>query len=134
MGRYAVLVGDRVAPTTNHRDYQLPTADGGTVQAVLHRPGFLDPFPTLEVNGARHRTGPKRPVALMVLAIVPMALAGLGGALGALIGAFGMFGNFGIARSRLSTAAAALCMVGVLLVTGLVWLVVASLLVAALDG
>jgi len=69
------------------------------------RGGFLDAFPTLEINGVKHRTGPPTPLALRILAVVPIALVAVGGPFGALIGVVGVAVNMAVARQNSSTPA-----------------------------
>ena len=81
-GRNTVTVGGQPAALIARRRYALPAANGRTVEGTVSA-RFFDPYPTLELNGVRHRTGPEVPVALRILALVPIALAGLGGLVGA---------------------------------------------------
>ncbi len=97
------------------------------------RPGLFDPYPSLEVNGIRHRTGPQVPVALRILALVPIGLIGLGGLVGGLIGALGVFANLAVARRSMPAIVKALLMLAVLAVTVVVWLIVALAITSAIG-
>jgi hypothetical protein len=131
-GRQSVTVGGRPVEGSRRSGFQLPAAGGGTVPAML-RGGFLDPYPSLEIAGARHRTGPAVPVWLQVLALVPFALIAVGAAVGAVFGVLGVGANFAVLRSSASTAVKVLLMLGVLLATTLVWLVVATAIRSAIG-
>ncbi|MFE9187979.1 hypothetical protein ACFYL6_00065 [Micromonospora sp. NPDC007208] len=130
-GRPAVTVAGVPAPRIGKR-YALPTADGGVVQATV-RTAVADPYPTVEVNGVQHRTGPSIPVLLRILALLPILLFTVGGIIGGLVGAFGVLANLTVARTRMAPAVKALVMVGVGIATVIVWLVVAVALNAALS-
>jgi hypothetical protein len=132
-GRIAVSVNGQAVPRIGRGMYALPTAGGETVPAEV-RPSFFDPFPSLQVNGVKHRTGPEVPLALRILAFVPIVLVGLGGLVGGLIGASGVIGNLAIARLPLPAVVKALLMVVVLGVAVLVWLIVASAIAAAVKS
>ncbi|MGC4759165.1 hypothetical protein [Micromonospora trifolii] len=130
-GHPAVTVGGVPAPRTGKR-YALPAVDGGVVQATV-RNVLADPYPTVEVNGVKHRTGPSTPIFLRILAMLPILLLTVGGLLGALIGALGVWANLTVARTRMTTAVKALAMVGIGLGTVIVWLAVAVALNVALS-
>lgn len=127
-----VTVGGHTVPRTGKRQYALPAVGGGTVQATL-RSRFGDPYPTVEANGIRHRTGPKVPVALQVLTLLPIVLVGIGGAVGGLIGALGVIANLAVARTRIPPAGKALIMIGIGVVAALVYLVIAAALRGAIH-
>ncbi|WP_430502721.1 hypothetical protein ACQRWP_14330 [Micromonospora trifolii] len=130
-GHPAVTVGGVPAPRTGKR-YALPAVDGGVVQATV-RNVLADPYPTVEVNGVKHRTGPSTPIFLRILAMLPILLLTVGGLLGALVGALGVWANLTVARTRMTTAVKALAMVGIGLGTVIVWLAVAVALNVALS-
>ncbi|MEV0807212.1 hypothetical protein [Micromonospora sp. NPDC050200] len=123
-GRTAVTVGGVPAPRTGKRQYALSAVAGGAVEATV-RSAFADPYPTVEVNGVQHRTGPSVPVVLRVLAPLPILLVAVGGALGGLIGALGFVANLADARTRTPSVVKALIMVGVSVVAYVVWLAIA---------
>lgn len=79
---------------------------GSEVQVKV-RASLFDPHPTVEINGVRHRSGPKPPIWLALLRCLPFALA--------LVGVIGVVTNLFIVRSRMSTPAKAFLMVGTLL-------------------
>lgn len=130
-GNYTVTVAGQQAARIGRGRYALPTAAGGSVPAVI-RGGFLDTYPTLEINGVKHRTGPAAPLALRILALLPLALIGVGGMVGGLIGALGMMANMAVGRLQIHAALRALLMIGVLGVAFGTWAVVAGAISAAL--
>ncbi|MEU8390420.1 hypothetical protein [Micromonospora sp. NPDC048842] len=130
-GHPAVTVGGVPAPRTG-RHFALPTVDGGVVQATV-RNVLADPYPTVEVNGVKHRTGPSMPIFLRILVMLPILLFTVGGILGALVGALGVWANLTVAHTRMTTAVKALAMVGIGVGTVIVWLAVAVALNAALS-
>ncbi|HEX6454598.1 MAG TPA: hypothetical protein VF060_34695 [Trebonia sp.] len=131
-GRHVVTVAGQTVPHVGKRQYALPGADGVTVHATL-RSRLADPYPALWVNGIQHRTGPKVPVVLQVLALLPIALVSIGGALGGVIGALGVMANLAIARTRIPSAGKAPIMIGIGLVAVLVYLVIAAALRGAIN-
>jgi hypothetical protein len=130
--RYTVTVGGQQANRTGRGRYELPAAAGGTVQAMI-RGGFLDIYPTLEINGIKHRTGPAAPLVLRVLALVPLVLIGLGGAVGGLIGVLGVMVNMAVGRLQIHAVLRALLMIGVLGAAVGAWTVVAAAISTALT-
>lgn len=128
----AVTVGGQPAPRMGKRQYALPAAGGGTLPATV-RSRLTDPYPTVEVNGIRHRTGPNVPVGLQVIALLPIALVSIGGILGGLIGALGVTANLAVARTRLPSAGKALIMIGITAVAVLVLLVIAAAVSGAIT-
>lgn len=113
-GKHSVTVGGQPVSGTRRGMYTLPTADGQTVAARL-RASLLDPYPSLEIAGVKHRSGPALPLALRVLAVLPLVLI-IGGLIGGAIGAAGVIVNLGIARGQLSTAVKSLLMILILVV------------------
>ncbi|MDG4758511.1 hypothetical protein [Micromonospora sp. WMMD710] len=132
-GHPAVTVGGVPAPRTGRRRYALPAASGGAIDATV-RNAFADPYPTVEVNGVPHRTGPAIPVILRALVLLPILLVAVGGALGGLIGALGVGANLAVARLPIPSAAKAAAMLGVTVVASVVWLAVALAIGAAVSG
>jgi hypothetical protein len=133
-GRYSVSVGGQAVAGGRNREYQLPTRDGGTVAARIHRPKLLDPFPTFEVAGVPYRTGPRVPAGLMVLALAPLVLVGFGGLLGGLVAALGIVANLRVARGAQPAAVKVGVMAAVLVATAVTWLILAALLRAAVSS
>jgi hypothetical protein len=126
-GKHSVTVGGRPATGGTRRgDYGLPTTDGRTVAAKV-RSSLLDPYPTIEIAGVKYRTGPSVPVALRVLALLPLVLV-LGGLIGGVIGALGIATNLGIARWSQSNAVKAVLMIVVLVIAVVLFAVVAAAL------
>jgi len=123
-GHPVVTVGGVPAPRTGRGQYALPAATGGAVDATV-RAALTDPYPTLEVNGVRHRTGPRVPVVLRVLALLPFLLA-VGGALGGLVGALGVVANLAVARTRSPAIVRALIMIGIGVVAYVIWYAIAD--------
>jgi hypothetical protein len=124
LGRTAVTVDGVPAPKTGKRLYALPARAGGVVEAYVPRT-FVDPYPTLEIDGVPHRTGPTVPVVLRVLTGLPIVLVAVGGALGGLLAALGIVANLAVARTRLPPVVKALVMVGVGVVAYVVWYAIA---------
>jgi hypothetical protein len=79
--------------------YDLPATNGQTIEARV-RPGFMEPFPRLEVLGVSHRTGPETPITLRLAAILPAMLFAFG-LLGALVGVVAIVTNWALLRSSL---------------------------------
>lgn len=77
-GQPTVSVGGVTVSRSGRRQYTLPAVDGGAVKATV-RTTFTDPYPTAEVNGVQHRTGPSLPVILRVLTPLPILLITIGG-------------------------------------------------------
>jgi hypothetical protein len=123
-GQPALMVGGQPAARVRRRQYTLPATVGGTVDAAV-RMGFADPYPSVEVIGVRHRTGPNVPVVLRALALMPILLVAVGGLLGGLIGALGVVANLAVARTRIPSAVKSLIMIGVGVVAVVVWLAIA---------
>jgi hypothetical protein len=128
--RFLITVGGQPATRTGRGRYSLPGAGGGVREAIV-RGGFLDMYPTLEINGVRHRTGPVTPLPLRALALLPIALLLLGGVLGGIIGALGVAVNRTVARLPVHAVVKALLMVCVLAVAAVVWVSVAAAITAA---
>lgn len=128
--KYSIVVGGQLGKRTGRGNYVLPAAGGGTIDARL-RGGLLNAYPTLEVNGVKHRTGPATPLALRILGLLPIALIGVGGIIGGLIGGVSVAVNMAITRLDKSTAVKTLLMIGVLAIAGIAWVLVAAALTAA---
>jgi hypothetical protein len=111
-GQYTVTVGGRTATRIGRGRYALPTAGGATVEARVRR-AFFDIWPSLEINGVRHPTGPPTPVELRVLAWLPLLLVCCGGPVGGLIGALAVPVNLAVARLVAPTRGKLLMMIGV---------------------
>src|SRR5260370_19852895 len=72
-GSPTVTVGGHEASRVGRATYALPVAGGGTTDAML-RGGFIDTYPSLEINGVKHRTGPQAPVPVRILILLPLLL------------------------------------------------------------
>lgn len=70
----------------------------------------------------------------LVLALLPLGLAGAGGALGGLIGGIGLLVNLKLARLELRAAPKALLMLGILLAAVITYLVAAAVISTAIGG
>src|SRR5215510_9151918 len=123
--RYSITVGGQPATRIGRGRYVLPTVGGGMVEARV-RGGFFDAWPSLEINGVAHRTGPSTPVALRALAWVPVVLLFAGGALGGVIGMLAVAVNMAIARLAWSAAGRALVMIAILAIAVMMWIVAAT--------
>jgi len=132
-GHPVVTVAGQPATRAAKRQYDLPASAGGTVPATL-RTGVADPYPTVEVNGVRHRTGPKVPMVLQILALLPIALVAIGGLLGGLLGALAFAVNVLVARTRLHAALKALLMLVIGAVAFVILLVIAGAVRAATSS
>lgn len=97
--KYSITVGRQLATRVGRGRYALPATDGAVVQAAI-RGGFLDTYPSLVIDGATYRTGPRVPLVLRVLAILPIALVAVGGLVGGGIGAAAVITNMAVLRSR----------------------------------
>ena len=93
------------------REYQLPLTSGGTATAVVHS-GLVDPYPSIEVDGKRYRTGPRPSTVLRILALVP-GLAVLAGFFGVLIGVPAFVANLALVRSALPAKTKALAIAAI---------------------
>src|SRR5262245_38075039 len=131
--RYTITAGGFPAARVGRKRYALPTAGWGPVDATVTG-GFFAAYPTLTINGVKHRTGPPVPVVLRFVAVVPFALVFLGGLVGGLFGGIGWAVNMAILRLGLPWAAKAVLMLAVLVATFLTWVAVASLIAGAISG
>jgi hypothetical protein len=131
-GRSTVTVGGREVPSSGRGLFALPTTGGQTTEARV-KAQMLDPYATVEVGGTAYRTGPAVPMGLRILGLLPILLIGIGGLLGGLIGALGVVANFWILREVRSTGLKVLAMFGVLAVTFIVWLTIATAVRAGLS-
>ena len=116
--------------TGRRATFALPTADGGTAEARVSRIIIYNPFPTVEVGGVKHPTGPEIPIALQILMVAPILLAipFVGGLVGVPV-AFGALGlNYKVVRSTRRPAIKATLMVLVLIAAFAVWTTVAALI------
>lgn len=132
-GRHSIAVGGRPVKGTRRGRYTLPTADGGTVEGKL-RSTLLDPYPTIEIAGVKHRTGPSTSLALRVLGLLPLLLVGVGGLIGGAIGGVGVIVNLGIVRGSQSTAVKALLMIVVLVFAVVAWAMLAAAIQTAVTS
>lgn len=115
LGAARIMVGESNATRTRRNRYLLPAVDGTLVDAKLSG-GMFDPWPSIEIAGVKHRTGPPVPVLLQILIALPFVLVlGLrGGLIGGVIGGVALVTNMTIARGRQSTPVKALLMLCVL--------------------
>jgi hypothetical protein len=123
-GKHSVTVGGRPAEGGRRGEYQLPAAGGGAVPARL-KASFLEPYPTIEIEGVKHRTGPQLPMVLRLLSLVPVGLVAFG-LVGGLCAGLGIVSNLAIARTKLPTAVRAAAMLSVFIVGLVVVLLVAA--------
>ena len=127
-GRQSVFVGDQPAASTGKRRFALPTADGGTAEGSVTRSSLVNPFPTVQVGGVKHPTGPEVPVALRILLVVPILLVAFGGLVGAVLAVASIALNYTLVRSTRPTATKAMLMTLVVGVAFAVWITVAALI------
>ncbi|WP_089005325.1 hypothetical protein [Micromonospora viridifaciens] len=131
LGTPRVLVGG--IPETGRRNtFELPAVGGGTVRAKL-KTNIVDPYPVIEIDGVKHRTGPNTPVVLRVLMLLPFLLVLKGGLIGGLFGGVGFAVNHSIALSDRSTGAKAALMILAALGVCLVYLVLAGIVLTAVE-
>ncbi|MFG3577834.1 hypothetical protein [Micromonospora chersina] len=134
-GAASITVGEQSATRTRGNRYALPAADGTLVDAKLTS-GLLDPYPSLEIAGVKHRTGPRVPALLQVITALPFVvfiLALHGGVIGGIVAGAAMVTNVKIARGSQSTAVKALLMLCVLGASTMAWLAIAALLQQVVD-
>jgi len=72
-GGVNVLVDGKEMPSRGKDRWALPAVRGADLEAYLDIK-FWHVFPTLVVNSVEHRTGPKTPFPLMVLAVLPLLM------------------------------------------------------------
>ena len=133
LGRTSVQVAGKPAKPTGRRTFALPTVDGLEVPGTV-RSAVGNPFPSVEVEGVTHATGPDIPVGLKILAFLPLVLLGFGGLVGGAAGFLGVLDNARILRARKSTATTAALMTGSLAASVLVWLLAAAIIVRVSGG
>jgi hypothetical protein len=131
--RFTITAGGFPATRVGRNRYALPAAGSATVEATVSG-GFFDAYPTLTINGVKHRTGPAVPVVLRVLAVLPIVLVFLGGFVGGLIGAIGWAANMAILRVVVSSPVKVLLMLAVLVVTVVAWVEVAAAISVAVNS
>jgi hypothetical protein len=131
--RYTITAAGQPAMRIGRKTYAVPASGPGTVETTISG-GFFDAYPTLEVNGVKHRTGPQVPMILRILAPVPILLLTVGGALGGLIGALGWMLNIAVLRTALASAVKALLMLVILAAAAVAWYVVASAILGGVTS
>lgn len=132
-GTTSVTVGGIPAQGAPRGNYELTTASGGTVPAKVRVTPF-HPYPTIETNGGKYRTGPASSIVMTVVGLLPLALVFVGEGLGGAVGAGGAVANVAIARSSRSTVMKVLLMVVVFVVAVAAYLVVAAAVLSAISG
>ena len=130
--RYTITAGGFQAIRIGRNRYAVPAAGSGTVDTAVSG-GFFDAYPTLTVNGVKHRTGPPVPMVFRILAVPPILVITVGGALGGVIGALGWAVNMAILRLSLSSAVKALLMLAVPAAAYGTWYVVAGAIAGAIN-
>jgi hypothetical protein len=119
-GQHTVTVGGQPIPRGKGGTYQLPSSDGGSVEAKVSS-SFFNPSPTLQVAGKKYASGPPLPIVLQILMLLPLGLVFVGGLIGGLIGALGVGVNTLVARSNYSTIVKVLMMLGILVAAIIIW-------------
>ena len=132
-GRYTITAGGYPATRLGRLRYAVPAASGGTVETTVSG-GFLDAYPTLTINGVKHRTGPPIPVILRILAVAPIALVAVGGLIGGLIGALGCAVNMAVLRAALPSAVKALLVLAVGGAAVVTWVLMAAAVGGAINS
>ncbi|WP_200209554.1 hypothetical protein [Micromonospora coerulea] len=126
----SITVGERSATRTRGNKYLLPAADGQLVDAKLSN-GLLDPYPSIEIAGVKHRTGPRMPVLLQIMSALPLVVfipLLHGGLIGGLVAGIALLTNLKIARGSHSTPVKAVIMLCVLGAATVVLAMIAALL------
>jgi hypothetical protein len=131
-GRYTITAGGYPAARLGRLRYAVPAAGGGTVETSISG-GFFDAYPTLTVNGIKHRTGPPVPVILRILAVAPIALV-IGGLIGGLIGALGCAVNMAVVRMSLPSVGKAVLVLAVGFVAFVMYVVAAAAVAGAFNS
>jgi len=72
-GGVGLYVDGKEAPKRGQDRWELPAVKGANLEALLQIK-FWQVFPTLVVNSVEHRTGPKTPIPLVVLAALPLIM------------------------------------------------------------
>lgn len=123
-GGVSVAVSGVPARRIDGRQFALPASAGGILPAKVHTT-IADPYPTVEINGVKHRTGPAVPAGVKIAALLPFLLAFIGSLLGGVLGALALAVNLVVARTRLSPALKLLITIGVTVVVFGIWLPIA---------
>ena len=106
--------GRRVKPQGFPRNRLSLPGVSGPVEAKV-KAGLNRAYPAFVVDGREYPTGPPTPVALQVLALLPLlTLFLVQGAVGFAVAFGGVYANLGIARGEQSSAAKASLMVATL--------------------
>lgn len=93
-GGVGVYVDGKEAPKRGQDRWELPAVRGANLEALLQLK-FWQVFPSLEVNGVEHRTGPNTPIPLIILAGLPLIIV--------ITSWYGIF--FGVATALLNQSA-----------------------------
>lgn len=112
-GKNTLTVGGAPVPGGRRGRFELPAVGGGTVPAKV-RTNLMDPYPTIEVAGVKHRTGPASPLVLKILGLLPFGLIA-GGLVGALLGFAAVTTNLAVTRTDQPTVVKAVLMIVVLM-------------------
>jgi hypothetical protein len=72
-GGVVVYVDDKEVPARGKDRWALPAVRGADLEGYLQIK-FWQVFPTLVVNSVEHRTGPKTPIPLIILAGLPLLM------------------------------------------------------------
>lgn len=133
-----LLLSGQPAPAGPKRnEFQLRRNDGQPATAKFRfsfPTSLIDPIPTLEIDGQLVKLADPLPLPALILAGLPLLMVFAGGAVGGLVGAITVIANGRLLRSAQPTAVRYLGVVGVGLVGVAVWLLLATLLTAALRG
>lgn len=128
-GKQSVMVGGQPAASTGKQTFALPTSDGGATEGRVSRGSIMNPFPTVEIGGVKHPTGPEISVALRLLMVAPIVLTAIGGLLGGLVGGSGLLLNYNLMRSARRPAIKVMLMTLVLIAAFAVWATLAALVI-----
>ena len=121
-GQHTVTVDGQPIPRGKGGTYQLPSSDGGGVEANVSS-SFFNPSPAHLPGSSRQEiaSGPPLPMVLQILMLLPLGLVFVGGLIGGLIGALGVGVNTLVARSDYSTMVKVLMMLGILAAAIIIW-------------
>ena len=92
-----LVIDGQPAPKAGWGAFWLTRPDGSRVKARLAQ-GLMTWIPDVVVDKTRYPVGPKLPVVLAVIALLPFLLVFIGGALGGFCGAVGWGVNSKLAR------------------------------------
>ena len=124
-GRRRLFAGDTEVPTDFGR-FTLADARGQSVSGQILRLRIWHTNPRVKVGDTIYRTGPEAPLALKVLAYLPVLLVFIGGLPGASLGVAGALVNLLVMRYTTSTKVIVATCIGTLLLGAVVLFAIAG--------